>query len=89
MSIWSRIRDALAALRQGESLAEVFERLRALKKNISEVVKDTTPYREQLKDAKTEQDKEHAIRMISVQRLAKSAWKNLDDVYAALFGKGK
>ena len=52
-------------------------------------VKDTTPYREQLKDAKTEQDKEHAIRMISVQRLAKSAWKNLDDVYAALFGKGK
>lgn len=29
MSIWSRIRDALAALRQGESLAEVFERLRA------------------------------------------------------------
>lgn len=68
---------------------EVFERLRALKKNISEVVQDTTPYREQLKDAKTEEDKEHAVRMISVQRLAKSAWKNLDDVYAALFGKGK
>ena len=28
MSIWTRIRDALSALRQGESLAEVFERLR-------------------------------------------------------------
>lgn len=29
MSLWSRISDALAALRAGESLAEVFERLRA------------------------------------------------------------
>ena len=29
MSIWSRIRDALAALAQGESLSAVFERLRA------------------------------------------------------------
>lgn len=28
MSLWSRISDALAALRAGESLAEVFERLR-------------------------------------------------------------
>lgn len=28
MSIWSRIADALAALRQGESLSDVFERLR-------------------------------------------------------------
>lgn len=28
MSIWTRIADALAALRQGESLSEVFERLR-------------------------------------------------------------
>ena len=68
---------------------ELFERLRALKKNIAEVVQDTTPYREMLREAKTEQDKEHAVRMISVQRLAKSAWQNLDDVYAVLFGKGK
>ncbi|MFD1341848.1 TerB family tellurite resistance protein [Litorisediminicola beolgyonensis] len=29
MSIWSRITDALAALRQGESLATVFDRLRS------------------------------------------------------------
>ena len=29
MSLWSRISDALAALGQGESLAEVFDRLRA------------------------------------------------------------
>lgn len=28
MSLWSRIQDALSALRQGESLAEVFERLK-------------------------------------------------------------
>lgn len=29
MSLWSRIFDAISALRQGESLAEVFDRLRA------------------------------------------------------------
>ena len=29
MSLWSRISDALAALRQGEGLSEVFEKLRA------------------------------------------------------------
>jgi len=68
---------------------EVFERLRALKTNISAVVQDTTDYREQLRTAKDDAAKEQAKRMISVQRLAKSAWQNLDQVYATLFGKGK
>jgi hypothetical protein len=68
---------------------EVFERLRALKTNIAAVVQDTTDYREQLRTAKDDATKEHAKRMISVQRLAKSAWQNLDQVYATLFGKVK
>lgn len=68
---------------------EVFERLRALKTNIAAVVQDTTDYREQLRAAQDDAAKEQAKRMISVQRLAKSAWQNLDQVYAALFGKGK
>lgn len=67
---------------------EVFERLRALKKNIAEVVTDETNYREQLRDIVDEEAKQHAIRMISVKRLAQSAWQNLDDVYRVLF-KGK
>lgn len=68
---------------------EVFERLRALKTNIAAVVEDTTDYREQLRAAQDEAAKEQAKRMISVQRLAKSAWQNLDQVYGSLFGKGK
>ncbi|MDY7536418.1 StbB family protein [Pseudomonas sp. Bout1] len=68
---------------------EVFERLRALKKNIAEVVEDTTDYRSQLRTASNDDDKQHAVRMVSVQRLAKSAWQNLDDVYRVLFGKVK
>lgn len=68
---------------------EVFERLRGLKMNVGEVLADTTDYRESLRAATDEADKEHAKRMISAQRLAKSAWRNLDQVYATLFGKGK
>lgn len=68
---------------------EVFERLRALKTNIAAVVQDTTDYREQLRAAQDDAAKEQAKRMISVQRLAKSAWQNLDQVYVTLFGKGK
>ena len=67
----------------------MFERLRALKTTIAAVVEDTTDYREQLRAAQDDAAKEQAKRMISVQRLAKSAWQNLDQVYGSLFGKGK
>jgi hypothetical protein len=68
---------------------EVFERLRALKRNIADVMSDDTDYRSQLRTATDEEAKQHAVRMISVKRLAQSAWQNLDDVYRVLFGKGK
>lgn len=68
---------------------EVFERLRALKMNVAQVLEDTTDYREQMRLATDQEGKDRAKRMISAQRLAKSAWRNLDHVYASLFGKGK
>ena len=68
---------------------EVFERLRALKMNVAQVLEDTTDYREQMRLATDQEGKDRAKRMISAQRLAKSAWRNLDQVYASLFGKGK
>ncbi|WP_250479853.1 MULTISPECIES: StbB family protein [unclassified Caballeronia] len=64
---------------------EIFERLRLLKKNVSEIIADETDYRAMLRHATDEHTKEHAVSMISAQRLAKSAHKNLDDVYKALF----
>ncbi|WP_080953892.1 StbB family protein [Xanthomonas citri] len=64
---------------------EIFDRLRSLKKTVSEIVADETDYRAMLREAKDEDAKAHAVSMISAQRLAKSANKNLDDVYKALF----
>lgn len=64
---------------------EIYDRLRLLKKTVSEVASDATDYRAQLREAANDDAKAHAVQMISVQRLAKSAHKSLDDVYKALF----
>lgn len=64
---------------------EIFERIRPLKKSISEVYEDATDYKALLKAAETQEDKEHAVKMISIKRLAASANQNLDDVFNALF----
>lgn len=64
---------------------EIFERLRGLNKTVSEIVADETDYRAMLREATDEATKARAVSMISAQRLAKSAHKNLDDVYKVLF----
>ncbi|WP_197343432.1 StbB family protein [Ralstonia pseudosolanacearum] len=64
---------------------EIFERLRGLNKTVSELVADETDYRAMLREATDEATKARAVSMISAQRLAKSAHKNLDDVYKVLF----
>lgn len=64
---------------------EIFERLRGLNKTVSEIVADETDYRAMLREATDEAAKARAVTMISAQRLAKSAHKNLDDVYKVLF----
>ena len=60
---------------------EIFERLRPLKKTVSDLVADETDYRAMLRESKDDDAKAHAVSMISAQRLAKSAHKNLDEVY--------
>lgn len=69
-------------------LNEVYERLRSLKKDISEVVADKTDYRAALRSATNDNEKQSAVSMIAATRLAASAKQNLDDVYTALFAKG-
>lgn len=66
---------------------EVFDRLRVLKKTVAEVVQDKTDYRAKLKEARDDDEKAVAVGMISAQRLATSAHKNLDDVFSSLFSK--
>lgn len=69
---------------------EIFERIRSLKKSISEVYDDATDYKALLKASETQDDKEYAVKMISIKRLAASANQNLNDVFNALFPpKGK
>lgn len=64
---------------------EVYERLRVLNRSVAEVAADTTDYRAQLRGLEDEELRAHAVSMISVQRLARSAQRNLDAVFAALF----
>lgn len=64
---------------------EIFDRLRALKKTVAEVVNDITDYRALLRQATTDDEKHHAVSMVSAQRLAKSANENLDYVFKTLF----
>lgn len=64
---------------------EIFDRLRTLKKTVADVVSDDTDYRAKLREATTEEAKQQAVSMISAKRLAKSASRNLDDVYKTLF----
>lgn len=68
---------------------EVYERLRVLNKTVAEVAADTTDYRAQLRGIEDEALRAHAVSMISVQRLARSAQRNLDAAYAALFGEAR
>ncbi len=65
---------------------EVFERIKSTKLTIGDVVADEKDYREALRIAKNEAEKEDAIRMISMKRLAASAHKNLEGVYSTIFG---
>lgn len=64
---------------------EVFDRLRALKINVADLMQDATDYRAALRSAADDDGRQHAVRMLSAKRLATSAHKNLDDVFQVLF----
>lgn len=64
---------------------QIFDRLRVLNTSVDALLADETDYRAMLKDAKDDDAKDYAISMISAKRLAKSANKNLDDVFKVLF----
>jgi len=64
---------------------EVFERLKAVGKSLSDISADETDYRAQLREARDDDEKELCVRMVALKRLAVTANKNLDDVFKALF----
>jgi hypothetical protein len=66
---------------------DVFEGLKAMRMTIGDLDADTTDYRQRLREATTEAQKDQAINMILMKRLAKTCNKNLDAAYAALFAR--
>jgi len=64
---------------------EVFERLKTVGKSLGDITEDPTDYRAQLRTATSDEEKELCVRMVALKRLAVTANKNLDDVYASLF----
>ena len=64
---------------------DIYRLLKINSISITEVVADETDYRAALRAATTEDEKKYAIARIQLKQLAKSATKNLDDVYSAVF----
>lgn len=64
---------------------EVFERIKSAGIPLGEISKNEIDYRAKLREAKTEDEKDAAIEMIQLKRLAVSANANLDDAFSALF----
>lgn len=63
---------------------EIFDRIKSIGKPLGAISEDQTDYRAKLREAKTDEEKDEAITMIQLKRLAVSANKNLDDAFAAL-----
>ncbi|RRD63842.1 plasmid stabilization protein [Comamonadaceae bacterium OH2310_COT-174] len=63
---------------------EVFERIKGIGKSLGDITKDETDWRQKLREAGTDEEKENAARMVAIKRLAVTANKNLDDVYSWL-----
>lgn len=64
---------------------EVFERLKAVGKSLSEIVADPVDYRAKLRQTEDEDEKDFCVQMVALKRLAVTANANLDDAYKALF----
>lgn len=60
---------------------EVFERLKSIGKSLGDLSKDNTDYRAKMKTASGDDEKQLAVTMIALQRLARTANRNLDEVF--------
>ena len=66
----------------------VYSDLNKMRISLRELNDDATDYRATLSEAKDEKEQKRCLAMIAMKRRASSATQNLDDVFAALFGKG-
>ena len=64
---------------------EIYERMKTIQTSLGQVNSDETDYRAKLRQAKTDDEKEHCIAMIAMKRLAVSANENMNSVYETIF----
>lgn len=64
---------------------ELFTRLRGAGTTVEALRADSTPWRERVREARTDEERNQAILMLTLKRLSGSAGSNLDAVFAALF----
>ena len=67
-------------------LNEVYDRLRPLRRTVSDLLTDGRDYRQELRDNKDSDERERLMALVSAKRLAVSAHRNLSDVFRAIFG---
>lgn len=63
---------------------EVFERMKTLGKSLGDLVNDPTDYRQKLRDATDQAEKEFFVQMVALKRLSVTASENMDRVHAAI-----
>ena len=63
---------------------EVFERLKSHGKALGDLLEDPTDYRQKLREATEQTEKEHCVQMVALKRLSVTANENLDQVFKAI-----
>lgn len=64
---------------------EVYDRIRSLKRTVTDLATDPTDYRQKLRETLDSDTRATLVELVTAQRLAKSANKNLDTVFNAIF----
>lgn len=67
--------------------SEIYPLLKTYGTTIDKLLNDPTDWRLKMREAKTDEEKRTAVRMISMTRLARSAKDNLDNVFKTITGK--
>jgi hypothetical protein len=66
--------------------SELYQHLRSLGHTVETLLADPTDWRARLRNASDAEEKDRCAEMIAMRRLALSAKRNLDEVYAAVMG---
>ena len=64
---------------------EIYGKINGTEKSISQILQDTTDFKEMSKNAETPEEKIHYAQLLGIKRLASGVSKELDNVFNILF----